>query len=109
MAASKQTVAHWRALVREQEASGRSVKEFADARGLSAATLYWWRSALARRARSKTARLREVRLLDSEAVVERRDAPAFELALPGGRFLRVPSGFDPESLRALLGALEEEC
>ena len=32
MVAGKQTEARWRALVREQEASGRSVREFSEAR-----------------------------------------------------------------------------
>jgi hypothetical protein len=39
MSATKKTEARWRAVVREQEASGQGVKEFAEAHGLSAATL----------------------------------------------------------------------
>ena len=109
MAATKKTEARWRALVREQEASGKSVREFAERRGLSAATLYWWRSALARRARSSRPHFAEVTLLDSDADVERRDSQPFELALRGGGRLRVPSGFDPESLRRLLAVLEQRC
>jgi hypothetical protein len=54
-------------------------------------------------------RLAEVTLVPSGKLVERRGAPAFELALPGGRCLRVPSGFDPEALRQLLGVLEARC
>ena len=106
MAASKQTEARWRALVRDQESSGRSVKEFAEARGLSAATLYWWRSALSRRAGSSRPRLAEVRVLGSDTG---RDSQPFELALPRGRYLRVPRDFDGESLSRLLRVLEERC
>jgi transposase-like protein len=111
MAATKTTEARWRALVREQEASGKSAKEFARQRGFSPATLYWWRSALRRRACSwsRGPRLAEVTLLAGNGPVNHGDAEAFELALPGGRRLRVPSGFDPESLRRLLGVLEERC
>lgn len=111
MAATKKTEAQWRALVREQEASGRPVKEFARMHGLSPATLYWWRSALGRRARSRprAPRLAEVVLLSADGRAPREDAQAFELALPGGRCVRVPSGFDPESLRRLLGVLEGRC
>jgi transposase-like protein len=109
MAATKTTEARWRELVCEQEASGRTVRAFAEARGLSAATLYWWRSALARRGRSSRPRLAEVTLLDTAAAVEDKASPPFELALSGGRNLRVPSNFNPESLRRLLGVLEGRC
>jgi transposase-like protein len=109
MGATKTTEARWRELVREQEASGRTVRAFAEARGLSPATLYWWRSALGRRARSKGPRLVELALVGSERVHERRDSRPFELARQGGRCLRVPSDFDPESLRALLRVLEGRC
>jgi hypothetical protein len=107
MAASKQTESRWRALVREQEESGRSVKEFAQARDLSAATLYWWRSALGRQARRKSPRLVELALVASGRDETRMSAPHFELVLAGGRCLRVPGDFDAESLRTLLGVLEE--
>src|SRR6266850_4769816 len=106
MAATKKTEARWRALVHEQEGSGKSVREFAHARGLSPASLYWWRSALGRRARSRSKgpRLAEIALLPSS--VECLDAAAFELALSSGHRLRVPSRFDAESLRRLLAVLE---
>lgn len=111
MAATKRTEARWRAMVREQEESGRSVKEFAQARGFSPATLYWWRSALNRRPRSRARApsLAEVVLLPAGGCARSEEAQVFELALPGGRCLRVPSGFDAESLRRLLGVLEERC
>ena len=34
---------------------------------------------------------------------------AFELVLDGGRIVRVPGQFDPESLKRLLSILEESC
>ena len=107
----KTTEARWRALVREQEESGETVKGFARSRGLSPATLYWWRSALCRRPRSKAGapRLAQVALLSSNGDVVRDGSLAFELGLPSGHRLRVPSGFDPEALRRLLSVLEAGC
>jgi len=109
MAATKKTEARWRALVREQESSGESVKEFARTRGLSAASLYWWRSVLGRRSRSKPKGIRFAQLTlqhSSEPAVHGAGIPAFELTLGSGHRLRVPSSFDPESLRRLLSVLE---
>jgi len=54
-ARSKQTESRWRSLIREQEASGKTVKEFARRCGLSAATFYWWRCELGRRGRAPDA------------------------------------------------------
>lgn len=48
MVATQKTEARWRALIREQESSGRTVQDFARGRGLSTASLYWWRSRLRR-------------------------------------------------------------
>jgi hypothetical protein len=36
-------------------------------------------------------------------------APAFEVELTGGRRVRVPMRFDPESLRALVNVLDAAC
>ena len=112
MAARREmTRARWAGVVREQERSGKTVQAFAETRGLSAATLYWWRSELKRGARHSSAvelNLAPVTLLERGEPV----APslvAFEVTLASGHRVRVPSGFDAESLRRLIAALEGRC
>lgn len=46
----------WAELVEAWESGGRSAREVAEERGVSEASLRWWRSELARRARSQPAR-----------------------------------------------------
>lgn len=98
----------WRALIGEQERSGLSVGEFARRRGVSRATLYWWRSQLSRR----VGRRRTPKLVAVEVVgIEDGDASngAFEVELTGGRRLRVPARFDAEALSRLIVAVERAC
>jgi len=112
MAARRETTrARWAGVVREQERSGKTVQAFAKARGLSAATLYWWRSELKRGARRSSGgelQLAPVTLLESGEPV----APSlatFEVTLSSGHRVLVPSGFDADSLRRLIAALEGRC
>lgn len=92
---------HWRALLAEQQASGRSLWAFCRARRLPQSTLYRWRARLAREhERPAFVELR---------ATERMDPPgeaAIELALANGRRVLVRPGFDPQTLRALLGVLD---
>ena len=44
---TKTTEAKWRALIAAQEKNGLTVREFAELRGITAATLCWWRSPVA--------------------------------------------------------------
>ncbi len=111
MAGSKTTEARWRSVVREQESSGESVQEFARRRGLSPATLYWWRSHLHRRSagRGEGLRLAPVRIVASEPESGVSASAAFELELASGRRLRVPADFDADALRRLVTTLERGC
>ena len=85
---------HWQAVLAEQEASGKSVREFCRERDLAEHAFYWWRR-----------RLHEEKPV-SFALVETKAAvtPAkFELALSSGEVLHIPA--DVESLRVLFEAL----
>ena len=110
MGASRKTEIRWRALVREQESSGRSVQEFARGRGLSPATIYWWRSRLRREGskRGEHMQLAPVTVLRSPTSA-RSGAESFEIELANGRRLRVPADFDGEALGRLLTTLERTC
>ncbi len=84
-------------ILRRWDRSGLCARDFAPVAGVSASTLYVWRSR------------------------ERRPAPAFvelsappeaaspatpiEVALPRGLAVRVPPGFDPDTLRRVVDAL----
>lgn len=105
------TERRWRGLVREQEASGKTVKEFARVRGLSAATLYWWRSELSRRGggRGERIELAPVTVLGAKAAPEKSVGEGFEVLLANGRRLRVPRDFDAAALRQLIATLERGC
>ena len=91
----------WRSLIREQEKSGLTVREFAARRGIAAGTLFWWRSRLRSRQRSQ---LVAVEVVDHEA----KDAAVsgmFELGIDDRLTLRISAGFDAGELRRLVQAL----
>ena len=100
----------WRAVILEQERSGLSVGEFARRHGISAATMYWWRSRLSRRRRrGGTAKLVAVEVVESKEVDPSSGERGFELELAGGRRLHVPSRFDAGALSRLIAAVERTC
>jgi hypothetical protein len=99
---TKTTESKWRALIAAQGKSGLSVREFAGLRGLSAATMYWWRSRLRRDA----TQLVPVEVVEQGGVdPEDRRAPTFELRVDGAMTLHIPAGFDESELRRLIRAL----
>ena len=101
---TKSAEGKWRSLIAEQEQSGLSARAFAESRGLSTTTLYWWRNQLKRPRRPD---LVAVRLAD--AAPETASLPAdplpFELVLDQRTVLRIPRGFDEADLSRLLRAL----
>jgi hypothetical protein len=100
--------ARWRALIGEQERSGESVAGFAERRGLCAATIYWWRSRLHRRAKRGALDLVPIEITAGG----RREPPSsegFELELSSGRRLHVPASFDADTLTRLISAVERAC
>lgn len=107
--------AHWRALVNEWRKSGLTQGKFSQAKSISDSSLGWWVRELNRRDRSRglhVARKKSARA-DGPAFIPVKlvpptwvpAAPAFEVVVCG-HTIRVPAGFDPESLRRLVGVLE---
>jgi hypothetical protein len=85
---------YWQVVIAEQEASGKSIRDFCRERDLREHAFYWWRH-----------RLCEEKPV-SFALVERKPAVAparFELTLSSGEVLHIPA--DVESLRVVFGAL----
>lgn len=98
---TKTTESKWRSLIAAQERSGLTAREFAEARGITVATLYWWRSKLRRDATE----LVPVEVVESETVDPVEQRGAFELRLGDAMTLRVLPGFDEAELRRLVRAL----
>jgi transposase-like protein len=108
----------WRRLVREQAQSGRSVREFCNARGLAESAFYFWRRELqARDGKEGRIKTRAVSAASSASAapsfaavtVTELDSlsPAIEVVLTSGVRVRIPSGFDPQTLREVLSLLEQ--
>jgi len=109
--------------VSEHERSGLSVREFATQRGLSAASLYVWRSRLGvtrGRGKKRAGRLRRrperddgeelvaVELIGAADGLAADDAGGLEVAVGDVR-IRVPRGFDGAELLRLVSALRSAC
>ena len=92
----------WRRWIGEWQASGLSVREFCQRRGLTVASFYAWRRALQRRAAEK-ATFVPVQVLPDAVQTQ---TSALEVLLPDGRTVRVAPGFDAATLRRLLAVLE---
>lgn len=93
----------WRRWLRRQRESGLSVRVFCDRHGLSEPSFYGWRREIQRRDADAGA-FTPVRVVADETPTP---ACCFEVALVGGRTLRVAPGFDAATLRQLLAVLEE--
>jgi hypothetical protein len=110
----------WRRTVRQQVQSGLSVRDFCRREGLKDWTFRWWRQELARRdgpsasapqvepgskPTGAASAFLPVQVIDLESVAPRSPAP-IEIVLPSGPTVRVPVGFDPRTLGAILSVLE---
>jgi len=116
------TEARWRRLIAEQERSGQSVREFAQEKGVSAWSLYGWRSRLGVASGRKCSGRRTARRHDvpAEAQLVAVDVvgsgsggdagalPLFEVEI-GDALVRVPRDFDAEELVRLVSVLRVSC
>lgn len=122
---------YWRRLVREQTRSKQPVRAFCEARGLAENSFYFWRRELQRRdAEQRTADPAAASPTSASGCVasaarDRRSAvappafaevtlggtlpepgsPAMEVLFADGVRVRVPSGFDAQTLREVLAAV----
>lgn len=90
----------WEALVREWRAGGLTQKEFARRKGIAATTLSWWSCKIGGTGRGKAPAFVPVKLVGGAG-----GGGDFRLDLGDGRTLHVPSSFDEEALRRVLGVL----
>jgi hypothetical protein len=98
---------YWLEQVERWLGSGLGVREFCERRRLSEQSFYAWRRTLVERGlivwpKPATAAFVPVRVEASTA----RPTSAIEVVLADGRTLRVSAGFDGETLRRVVEALE---
>jgi hypothetical protein len=111
----------WSELVSAWEASGQSARSFADQRGVSEASLRWWKGELARRNRREPARRspgpgrHRAHVALAKVVREGKEAPSSTVAIPpsvviaiGPARILVEHDFDARLLRAIVRALGEQ-
>ena len=109
----------WRRAFKDWRRSGLSVREFCDWRSLSEASFYAWRRELAIRDREGEARRASpvngpgtnrpqflpVHVV-ADAALPSGASRFLEVRLPSGVRLRIPSGFDRQTLTDVLATLE---
>ena|SRR5262245_20576951 len=104
----------WRRAIAECDRTGISQVQFCQRRGLSPASLYWWRSEIRRRAARREAlsrggasalprRFLPVRVVEASAL---RDGAPVEIVLCGSRRVLVRAGFELDVLRSVVTLLE---
>ena len=90
----------WRELIRQQEKSGLSIREYCRKHQASEPGFYEWRKRLAKEHPVKFA------LVETKAGAD-GEAGAVEVALTTGERLRIGPGVDPAALRVVLSVLRE--
>ena len=105
------TRAEWAGRVDRWRRSGLSVEDFAAREGLKPKQLGWWRWKLRSSpppSSPSTPELRflPVRVVDTAGPVS-GSGVALEVALPNGRVVRVPPGFEPSMLERVLSIASE--
>ncbi|MEZ4221838.1 MAG: hypothetical protein R3B13_12975 [Polyangiaceae bacterium] len=89
-------------MLRRLDASGLSVRAFAQREGLNAQRLYWWRERQAKKPRNRSgAKFVEL------SVPGLGTSSQLELVLLSGRVLRFPASLDARELERWLSALEQ--
>jgi hypothetical protein len=107
----RRSAAEWRELADAQERSGLGVAAFAASRGLSPATLSWWRCEFRRREGRRdgpaTIAPRFVELVPGPSAVAA--AAGFEVVLRSGVVLRAAADVDVEAFARCAAALHRAC
>jgi transposase len=98
------TRAEWAERVDRWQKSGLSAEDFAARERIKSRRLVWWRWKL--RSLPPEQRFLPVRVVDVAARPDGAAVP-LEIALPNGRVVRVPPGFDPATLERVLSIASE--
>jgi transposase len=95
----------WRDRLDRFHNSGLSVRAFCARERLPESAFYFWKRQLA--ARDAQAQPAQPAFVPVRVLAAPPSSP-LEVVLAAGRIIRVPPGFDPALLRAVLAALEED-
>jgi len=110
---------YWRRVIGEAARSGISIRQFCQQRKLKESQFYWWQRELKKReqacafgsgnsSKSTKDTGQATFALVSEESGE-LGSSGIELVLRDGRRLRIGKGVDEETLRTVVGVLEEGC
>jgi hypothetical protein len=91
----------WRDMLLLRQSSGQTIRAFCHAQRLSEPSFYAWRRIIAQRERQQPAFV-PVRVTPTPTT-----PIPLELVLASGRVVRVPPGFDADTLRQLLAILHD--
>lgn len=101
----RRTAKTWARLVAAWQKSGKSVDEFAEARGIAPRTLTWWRWRLTSRSSPPPLRLVPIQIEPSPPPPAPDTLPSWEIVTARGHVLRVHRGIADHELAAVLAAL----
>ena len=93
----------WRRVVERWRRAGISIRAFCRRESLSEPSFHAWRRELRRRDQEKTSVQSQPAFVPVRVAAS---APFLELVLAAGQVLRVPPGFDRQTLREVVAALE---
>jgi transposase len=102
----------WRGVLRRWQGSKLTVGQFCAGHGVSVASFYSWRRIIAERDRQARQPSDSTAAGDRPVFVPLSVTPALpnptlEVVAGSGRIVRIPPGFDADTLRRLLAVLEE--
>jgi hypothetical protein len=110
---------HWRKVIGEAARSGISVRRFCQQRKLKESQFYWWQRELKKRQQARafgsgnTSKAAKDTGQATFALVSEDGgevgSAGIELVLRDGRRLRIGKGVDEQTLRTVVGVLEEGC
>lgn len=98
--------AYWRDVLTRQAASGLSVRAFCGQEQVKESALYAWRRTLLERERPAEQAPRRAAFVPVQLAATPHGATSIEMALAGGRVLRLPASISMERLAELVHALE---
>ncbi len=96
----------WRDMLLLWQSSGQTIRAFCHAQRVSEPSFYAWRRIIAQRERQQPAFV-PVRVTSTPTTPTSTTSIPLELVLASGRVVRVPSGFDADTLRQLLAVLHD--
>lgn len=95
---------YWRSVLEQWQASGMSRAAFCRRQGISYHGLNYWKDRVGRKTDGGAPGRRRSRFV--EIAVSPAATPTYEIALAGGRRLRVASGFDDAEVARLMAVVE---